>query len=75
MSARLARTVFLALFAFITTVYADPCTAPRVRREWRSISDAERADWIAAVKVGVQCSEVIPLEVADSVAVSQNHPS
>ena len=48
----LAKNVFFALLlTFITTVHAVPCAKPRVRREWRSISEAEREEWVAAVKV------------------------
>ena len=55
MAASLVKNVFLALLlTFITTTYAKQahCAAPRVRREWRSISEAEREEWVAAVKVG-----------------------
>jgi len=38
------------LLAFIATVDATGCTNPRVRREWRSLSETERGDWLAAVK-------------------------
>jgi len=50
----LAKNVFLALLlTFITTAYANhQCAKPRVRREWRSISEAERKAWVDAVKVG-----------------------
>ena len=52
MAVSLAKNVFLALLlALITTVHAVPCSEPRVRREWRSISEAEREEWVAAVKV------------------------
>ena len=48
----LVKNVFLALLlASITTVHAVPCSEPRIRREWRSISEAEREEWVAAVKV------------------------
>ena len=51
MFANLAKSVSLALLlTFITTVDAH-CTKPRVRREWRSLSEAERGGWVAAVKV------------------------
>ena len=52
MATGLAKNVFLALlFTFIPTAYAARCAEPRVRREWRSISEAEREEWVAAVKV------------------------
>ena len=53
MFVNLVKSVSLALLlTFITTVDAH-CTKPRVRREWRSLSEAERGDWLAAVKVGI----------------------
>ena len=53
MAVSLTKNTFLVLLlAFIATVRAAPCTEPRVRREWRSISEAEREEWVAAVKVG-----------------------
>ena len=52
MAVSLAKNVFFALLlTFIATVHAVPCAKPRVRREWRSISEAEREEWVAAVKV------------------------
>ena len=52
-TASIAKGAFLALLlTFITAAYATSCAKPRVRREWRSISEAEREEWIAAVKVG-----------------------
>lgn len=53
MAAGLAKHVCFALIlSFITTALSRPCEKPRVRREWRSISETEREEWIAAVKVG-----------------------
>ena len=53
MAISLAKNVSLALlFAFIATTYATHCAKPRVRREWRTLSEAERAEWLAAVNVG-----------------------
>ena len=50
----LAKNVSLALLlAFVATTYATHCAKPRVRREWRSLSEAERAEWLAAVNVGL----------------------
>jgi len=49
--------VCLALLAFVVTAHAvRPCAKPRVRREWRSISEAEREAWVAAVK----CLKTVP---------------
>ena len=49
----IGKGIFLVLLlASLTTVYAACCAEPRVRREWRSISETERKEWLAAVKVG-----------------------
>ena len=46
------KNAFLFLFlTFIATAYGNQCTKPHVRREWRTLSKAERADWVAAVNV------------------------
>lgn len=48
------RSVKLALAAaalFGQAVTAHSCLNPSVRREWRSLSTHERAEWISAVKV------------------------
>lgn len=34
-----------------TNFLGKRCKKPQVRREWRALSDAQRAEWIAAVKV------------------------
>lgn len=59
MAVGLSKNVFLVLLlAFFTAVHAAPtvkkggCTNPRVRREWRALSESERKDWVDAVKVG-----------------------
>ena len=52
MTVSFSKGVFLALLlTFFTTVYAGHCKKPRVRREWRSISEDERKEWVNAVKV------------------------
>ena len=54
MAVGLVKNAFLALLlVFITTAYAGAggCENPSVRREWRSISEAERKEWVDAVKV------------------------
>jgi len=33
------------------------CVKPHVRREWRALSDGERAEWIGAVKVSLCLDE------------------
>ena len=72
MTISIGKNVFLALLlAFVATVYAGGCKEPRVRREWRSISEAEREEWIAAVKVWSSHPDVILLAVADSIVVPQ----
>ena len=35
-----------------TLLRGSYCVTPQVRREWRSLSDGEKAEWIGAVKVG-----------------------
>jgi hypothetical protein len=35
------------------------CSNPAVRREWRSLAPHERAEWIAAVKVKHQLSNLL----------------
>lgn len=52
------KNIYLALlFTFFTTVYAasetkpGTCEKPLVRREFRSLSEGERKEWIDAVKV------------------------
>jgi len=57
MTVALSKNIFLVvLLTFITAAYAGGpgrrCENPRVRREWRSISETERAEWLTAVKVG-----------------------
>jgi len=48
----LRKKISFALLALDATAYgAVPCTEPRVRREWRSISETERKEWIDGVKV------------------------
>ena len=60
MAVSLRKNLFLALLlTVITAVYASPCVDPRVRREWRSISEHERQEWIAAVKVGSNESSLL----------------
>lgn len=46
-----ARVLLLSLL--ISTVVADDkkCENPKVRREWRTLSSSEQADWIDAVNV------------------------
>jgi len=46
----LKKNALLAFLAFAVTAYATPCAKPRVRREWRSISEVERKEWLDAVK-------------------------
>ena len=54
MAISLTKNLLLALLlTFIATVHAGSCEKPHVRREWRSISEAEREEWIAAVKVRI----------------------
>ena len=31
--------------------HGKPCVEPEVRREWRALSEKEKAEWISAVKV------------------------
>jgi len=74
MAVGLAKNVFLALLlTLITTAYATCCEKPRIRREWRSISEAERRRWVDAVKVGSSDlkQRAWTLVVADSGVVSQ----
>ena len=53
MAVGLAKSVSLVLLLlFVTTVHSTRCAKPRVRREWRSLSDADRKKWLAAVNVG-----------------------
>ncbi|KAA1473808.1 Di-copper centre-containing protein [Dentipellis sp. KUC8613] len=55
-----------ALIAFLTiSVGAEPCTKPSVRREWRSMSKADRSAWIRAVK----CLSHLPHDPAFSPSV------
>ena len=39
------------------------CVKPQVRREWRALSDGERAEWISAVKVKPFLREIPSLEL------------
>jgi hypothetical protein len=34
------------------------CVTPQVRREWRALSDGEKAEWIGAVKVSLSSDEL-----------------
>ena len=43
------RVVLLSAFLFV--LVDGHCKHPRVRREWRSISAAERASWVNAITV------------------------
>jgi len=75
MTASLTKGVFLALLlTFFTTVYAGHCEKPRVRREWRSISEGERKEWVDAVK----CLKKVPhkpaLTPTINVSISQIPP-
>jgi len=47
-----ASLAFAAVTLFVQSVTArSRCFDPSVRREWRSLTPHERAEWIAAVKV------------------------
>lgn len=46
-------TIFLASLP-LSSVATTKCTEPAVRKEWRKLSTAEKADWIQAVNVGCQ---------------------
>ena len=35
-------------------VYGKRCLTPQIRREWRALSDEEKAEWIGAVKVSLR---------------------
>ena len=35
----------------------DRCGTPQIRREWRALSDDQKAEWISAVNVGSFLSE------------------
>ena len=39
--------------AILFTSINGQCTNPRVRKEWRSLCDDERASWIKAVNVSI----------------------
>lgn len=41
-----------------TTLYGGWCTKPQVRREWRALSDGDKAEWISAVKVSLFSDEL-----------------
>lgn len=38
--------------------HGNRCVTPQVRREWRALSDGEKASWISAVKVGFFSDEL-----------------
>ena len=68
MAFSLFKNVVLALLlTSVTTVYAGACKNPRVRREWRALSEGERQEWIRAVKVGSKSPGVASTAVTDSV--------
>ncbi|KAI0743508.1 Di-copper centre-containing protein [Daedaleopsis nitida] len=48
-SLSLPSSLTLALSLFALTADAATCTRPAVRREWRKLSVAQRAEWIAAM--------------------------
>jgi hypothetical protein len=48
----------ILLIALASAVRSRFCYKPSVRREWNTLSEAERAAWISAVKV---CAE-LPIE-------------
>lgn len=74
MAIGLTKQICLALFlSLIATSQALQCEHPRVRREWRSISEIEREEWIAAVKVGTE--QRIYFVLADPVTVPQQGAS
>jgi len=72
MAVGLKNIYFVLLLTFFTTVYAASetkgCEKPLVRREWRSLSEGERKEWIDAVKVRIL--QVICFAVANSAVVS-----
>jgi len=45
----LVRVLLVSLF--VTSVAADQCKKPRIRREWRKLTPRERAEWIDAINV------------------------
>ena len=51
---RFASLAFAAVALFGQPVIArERCSDPSIRREWRSLTPHERAEWIAAVKVNL----------------------
>lgn len=69
------KNIYLALlFTFFTTVYAASetkggCEKPLVRREFRSLSEGERKEWIDAVKVKNQGAQQFAIVIANSAAI------
>ena len=59
MVASLTKYMCLALLFLTTATQARHCANPRVRREWRSISEAEREEWVAAVKVEINNPDLL----------------
>ena len=54
------RILFLGLL--VSTAVANnnsTCHKPKVRREWRTLSDSERTDWLKAVNVCTPLSQAV----------------
>jgi len=49
---QIALLVFITCFRVALAAKGE-CVQPTIRREWRTLSDDERAEWITAVKVHI----------------------
>jgi hypothetical protein len=59
---QLRQLAVISILLLIVGVHGRRCSNPAVRREWRTLSRSERADWINAVKVTIFfCAPVVHL--------------
>lgn len=54
-----ALSAIMVVIATMLGLSEAVCTHPSVRKEWRKLSKAERADWISAVKVSGESARFI----------------
>jgi hypothetical protein len=50
-------TLIAVILVSIGNGMAATCTNPAKRKEWRSLTKAEKANWVSAIKVGDACPQ------------------
>lgn len=75
LSFTLGYLLLLASLAFSVTAYQHnrTCVNPKVRKEWRQLSESERSDWINAVNVSTSNLPSPPFIRTDSCFLVPGH--